>query len=251
MRKTLFFSILAFGVAMGVSAQERVVNNPDNKGYFGVRLSVDAPIPGNVNYTDFEDHVKISEKPYGTGAGFTVGAIYNLPLVANLYFEPGLSFYYNAVSIKEGQLREEIDQLDRAGVKLTNHSVRQSGMKIPLIFGYHFDFTKDFNLAVFTGPVLDLGFSMDAYIKFKYEGNAYRVAESLYKAEDSDRDDRMNRFNADWRVGVGVNYKNFFASFSGDIRMTNMYHVAENNRKYYDASYRQNLFQFTLGYNFK
>lgn len=250
MRKILL-SILAIAGIFSASAQSRVFNNPNNKGYFGLRGTIDGTVPGKFSEKDFDDHLTISHKVFGAGAGLSVGAIYNLPVYANLYFEPGMSIYYNAMSIKKSQIDDLIDDLDEMGLELKNHSVRKWGMKIPVVFGYHFDFTKDFNIAVFTGPVMDIGFSMDAYIKAEYKDVEIKTTPSLYTVDDSANEDNFNRFNVDWRIGVGANYKNFFWSLSGDIRLTNEYHVADNHQKYYDVTYRQNLFQMTFGYNFK
>lgn len=247
--KRFLLTALACGAIMSASAQGRIFNNPDNEGYFGLRFSIDGAIPGDDTIS--ENGIEYSKSIFGGGPGFSIGAVYNLPIVANLYFEPGLSFYYNAVSIKKGALEDVYDIMEDYGGKLTNRSVRNSGMKIPLVLGYHFDFFKNFNLAVFTGPVLDIGFSSDMYIKFKYGEDKFRIARSMYRSETFENHGNLNRFNADWRIGVGINYKNFFASLSGDIRMTNMYHVAEQYKNLYKETYRQNLFQLTLGYNFK
>lgn len=165
-----------------------------------------------------------------------------------LYLEPGVGFYYNTMSIKKDYLDEELDEL---GIEYKNRSVRQWGMRIPVNFGYHFDFADNFNLAIFTGPVLNVGFSMDQYVKVKMGNLEVKSTGSLYKAEEKDEDDRFNRCNLDWRVGVGANFNNYFIAVSGDIALTNGYHVAKNNSKYYSTSYHQNLFQLTLGYNFK
>ncbi len=249
--KKILLSILAMTCAFGVSAQSRIFNNPNNKAYFGLRATLDVPTPCNFTVNDFDDHFSVSKKVFGAGAGFSVGGVYNVPIVANFYIEPGISFYYNAMSIKTDDVKDVLEELEEYGGELVCHSVRQSGMRIPVAFGYHFDFTRDFNLAVYMGPVINVGFSMDYYIKAKAHGIEVKEAGSMYKAEHPDKDDRFNRFNVDWRIGVGVNYKNFFGGLSGDIGMTNAYHVAKDNSRFYSASYHQNVFQLTVGYNFK
>ncbi len=250
MRK-LFLSLLAVAGVLSASAQGRIFNNPDNKAYFGLRATLDVTSPGKFTVNDFDDHFSVSKSVFGSGAGLSVGGVYNIPIVANFYIEPGVSFYYNTMSIKTNDLDDVLEELEDLGGELVSHSVRQSGMRIPVAFGYHFDFTRDFNLAVYTGPVMNLGFSMDYYIKAKAHDIEVKDAGSMYKAEHPDRDDRYNRFNLDWRIGVGVNYKNFFGGLSGDIGATNAYKVAKDNKKYYSASYYQNVFQLTVGYNFK
>ncbi len=249
--KKILVTLLAFASVINVFAQGRIFDNPDNKAYFGLRASLDVTSPGDFTVSDYEDNLSISRSIFGGGAGFSIGGIYNLPVVANFYIEPGLSIYYNTMSIKTGAMEDIIEDLEDAGGKLKCHSIRQSGMRIPVMFGYHFDFTKNFNIAVYTGPVLNIGFSMDYYVKAKAQGLEFKETGSMYKAEYKDKEDRFNRCNADWRIGVGVNYKNFFGALSGDLGMTNAYKVAKDNKRYYSATYHQNLFQLTVGYNFK
>ncbi len=249
--KKILLSLFVIAGVLSASAQGRIFNNPNNKPYFGLRATLDVPTPCNFNLNDYEDHYTLSKKVFDAGVGFSVGGVYNIPIVANFYIEPGLSFYYNAMPIKTDDIDDILDELEEVGGELVCHSVRQSGMRIPVAFGYHFDFTRDFNVAVYMGPVINLGFSMDYYIKAKVKDVEVKETGSMYKAENPDDDDRFNRFNLDWRIGVGVNYKNFFGGLSGDIGMTNAYHVAKDNKRFYSASYHQNLFQLTVGYNFK
>ena len=115
--------------------------------------------------------------------------------------------------------------------------------------GYHFDFTPNVRLAVFTGPVLDIGFSMDEYYKVSTYEKSFSA--SMYKARDRYSEDRMQRTNLDWRVGVGVDIHRFVISFNWTAGLTNSYLVAEKNRKDYKIDFRQNYLQFSLGYNFR
>ena len=70
------------------------------------------------------------------------GVIYNGPVVANFYVELGLKFFYNTYSEKYG-----------------DSSIRKNGMRIPIMAGYHFDFSDSFRFYLFTGPVFEIGFS--------------------------------------------------------------------------------------------
>lgn len=248
--KKLFISLLALASAFGSYAQSSVFNNPSNKSYFGVRASLDMTMPGSLKIEDKDDKEVISTKPYGTGAGFGLGVIYNLPIVANLYFEPGIDFYYNTVSIKTGD-NFDLDP-EEDGLKYDNRSIRKFGMRVPLVFGYHFDFSDDVNLAVFTGPVLNVGFSADYYVKGSYEGYEFKETGSLYKVEDDDYDTSYNRFNLDWRIGAGVNFSKFYVGVSGDLGMLNNLKLGKKvNKDLWKETMHTNLFQVTLGYNFK
>ncbi len=248
MRKILL-SILALTSFAFVSAQSRVFNNPDNKAYFGLRGTLDVPVP--CKFTVDGGGVSYEAKYLGNGAGFSFGGIYNIPVVANFYIEPGVSVYYNAMGIKLAGFDDLFDDIEDAaddmgfdGVKFTNRSIRQWGMRSPVSFGYHFDFTRDFSLHVYSGPVLNVGFTSDFYIKAKSGGYEFKATGSLY---DEERYGSYNRVNLDWRIGAGITYKNFFGGMSGDIGLTNAY-KRETRRK--TVTYHQNVFQISVGYNF-
>lgn len=236
MKKILTASLVLLS-AVGVSAQSSVLDNPDNKAYFGARISIDASIPGDVNAQ--LGGMKISTDMFGTGGGLGIGAVYNAPIVANLYVEPGVDLYYHTNSINiPNFIDEELSNSDFA-----NRSLRKFGMRIPVQVGYHFDFAQNLSLAIFTGPVLNIGFSNDYYISSKKEqGVQFHESGSMY--------DSMNRADLSWRIGVGVNFaENFYLALSGDIGMLNM--IKNNDPDFDKISMHENGFQLTLGYNFK
>ncbi len=72
--------------------------------YLGVRASLDITgVAGNIsNIYDFNN-----------GVSFSVGAVYNITLFKNLYFEPGLSVFYNTAGY-DGFM---YDSNDEFGVK--------------------------------------------------------------------------------------------------------------------------------------
>lgn len=226
MKKTLLILAAAFTV-FGAAAQNRIVNNPDNKAYFGARLSLDAAIPGDVKTGN------VSVDALGNGPGISIGAIYNQPIIANFYVEPGLELYYNAVSI---------NQNDVDNVPYAHKSLRKFGLRVPVQLGYHFDFSKNFNLSVFTGPVLDVGLSDDYYLTTKeYQGQDKHSSGSVYHKGG------LNRVDCKWRIGIGTTFlKNYYVSLSGDIGMCNMINKASK----VNTKMHENGFHLTLGYNF-
>lgn len=236
MKKLLLLSLAAIA-SIGASAQSSITNNPNNKSYFGARLSVDASIPGNLKYT--HGSTSFSTDPFGTGGGVSVGGVYNIPVVANLYIEPGMELYYNTNSINVGNFMGDDDIINR---DFSHRSLRKFGMRIPVLAGYHFDFTPNLSLLAFSGPVLNVGFSNDYYLTTKERSNMQsHVSGSMY--ED------MNRINLSWRIGVGVNFlKNYYFALSGDMGMLNMMKQPGNGIK---AKMYENGFQMTFGYNFK
>ena len=89
MKKTILLALALLAGATSLSAASPVVNNPDNKPYLGVRVSAEASIPGNLSYSN------VKTNNFDPGAGVSVGAVYNIPIVANFTVEPGLELYYN------------------------------------------------------------------------------------------------------------------------------------------------------------
>lgn len=231
MKKLILGAALAAAAAFGANAQ-RVVNNPSNHPFWGIRASLDVSCPTDVTYK--YGGFKQTESVFKNGVGFSVGAIYHLPIVANFYFEPGLSFFYNTWANDLG----ELDKEDRDFIK--NNSYRQTGLRIPLNLGYHFDFTDDIiKIFVFTGPQLQVGFSCDQYVTAKVGNLEYHEAPSMYSGSDG-----FNRFNASWNVGLGFTYENLYLGIIGSLEMTNMIRSDE------DITGRMNTVGIALGYNF-
>ncbi len=235
MKKTILLAtVLMAGAATTAFAASPMVDNPNNKAYLGLRLSAEGVVPGNVNYGN------ISEKIFDSGAGVSIGAVYNQPIVANFTIEPGLELYYNTTKINLND-----DFMQNAHWK--SHSTRSFGMRVPVMLGYHFDFSKNFSLNVATGPVLKVGFSDDYYLTTEtrfatYSDEAYRthLSGSLYK-------DVFNRVDCAWRISVGANFlQHYYVGLSGDLGMVNQIKKDNNGA----ITMKSNLFQFTLGYNF-
>lgn len=220
-------ALLALG-GLSASAQT-VVNNPNNRPYFGIRASLDVPCPGDVKVKD------VKHEMYKNGVGVDFGFIYNIPVVANFYIEPGVNFFYNAYGIKDVRLGDvsSSDAFEHA-------SVRESGMRVPVSLGYHFDFTPDVNLAIFTGPELEVGFSSDNYITTKeIAGRKFHSATSNYGDNGS-----FNRVGCNWTFGVGFNFcKSYYVGVSGAVGLVDL-------NKHDNVSWKKNRVDVTLGYNF-
>lgn len=220
--------------AFAGSAQT-VVNNPGNTSYFGFRASLDIPCPGDVKVGDFKNEI------YKNGIGFSAGFIYNIPVVANFYIEPGVSYYYNATGFKDVKIGN-INIKDEA---MEHASVRQMGVRIPLMFGYHFDFTPDVNLAIFTGPELDVGISSDSYLTSKSVGALPKFHTAPSNYGDHAIGFKRNRVDCSWKFGVGFNFvKNYYVGIEGAVGLADR---ANGD----NISFHENRVGVTLGYNFK
>lgn len=245
MKKTILLALaLTAGAASTAFAANPIVNNPDNKSYVGVRLSAESSVPGNLSYGN------IKENNFNAGAGISAGIVYNQPIVANFTVEPGLELYYNTT-----KFNIDDDVMQNAHWKA--RSTRSFGMRIPVMLGYHFDFSKNFGLNIATGPVLKVGFSDDYYLttETRYdeatnEAYRYHASGSMYKDNEftgAGEENAYNRVDCAWRISIGANFlKHYYAGISGDLGMVNQ--IKHSNNGAYNM--KNNLFQFTLGYNF-
>ncbi len=228
MKKILSILILLAACIAGSNAQtvtvnlgDRIFDNPDNRPYLGARIGLDIMTPGDVS----ADRVHVGV--YKPGAGFDAGAIYNIPLWKNLYFEPGLSLYYNSF----GMTKEFLEYTEAQSV-----SYRRFGFRIPLQLGYHFDFSN-VSVAVFTGPQMIVGLTG----RFKYNSKYGSYTEDLY---DTELHDSWRRFDLAWKFGAQVTLNTkYVAGISGTAGMLNIYR--ENISSYHD-----NNVTIFIGYNF-
>ncbi len=190
--------------------------------YLGVRASLDITgVAGNIsNIYDFNN-----------GAGFSVGAVCNITLFKNLYFEPGLSVFYNTAGY-DGFM---YDSNDEFGVK---GSIRNFCFRIPLVAGYHFDFTEDMKVSVFTGPQMNIGLVGRNVGDIAIRNNMEHYSESIYG-------DGVRRFDLQWMFGAAFHYQKYYISLSGGVGLTNL--LGGNDYKGFTA--RRNTFAITLGYN--
>jgi hypothetical protein len=241
MKKQLIaLALFAAGCSVA-SAQSEIFYNPDNKAYFGVRASLDITCPGDVNIKgvgSFSDYV-------GNGVGFSVGAIYNVPVYYNLYFEPGLNIYRHNAKSKDWlvDMASKLHSTEYSKVTLS-----EWGFDIPLVFGYHFDFS-DIKLSVFTGPEFRVGLSgKTKYTTTKSVGPKLKGSESMYSDESTFV---FNRADVAWRFGVGVTYQKYYFSISGAPGLCNWLNDATSDVFGEEKiSMHRNTVSFTLGYNF-
>lgn len=220
--KKLLFAVAMFGCMLTAGAEEATLfYNPDNHAYFGARLGVDISSTGGSN-----------TGVYNNGAGFTVGAVYNMPIYNNLYFEPGLSLFYNTFGQQEFK-SVEIEE----GMPISyflDSSIRNLGFRIPMIAGYNFDFTDDVRIAPFTGPQLNFSFVS----RFHSNEDELKNCNGSIFGEGG-----FKHFDLQWVFGVGVTYQKYYVSISGGVGMTRCMDLKNDH-------FRRNTFNISLGYNF-
>ncbi len=220
MKRFIIALTAIIGLGTAASAQNLLFENPDNKPYFGVRLGLDVTSTAGATYDT-----------YNNGAGFNAGAVYNIPVVKNFYFEPGLSLFYNTFG---EQITTTIpDQYDGFAYVMDT-SIRNFGFRIPFNFGYRFDFTDEMSIYVYTGPVLNISVTAkqhcDAY------GDEAAHTENLMGHG-------FKRADMQWDFGVGYSYNKLYVQVGGGVGVTKAYSSAID-------SYRRNTFNIAVGYNF-
>lgn len=139
MRKCIGLICMTFASVMSCFGQDIVFNNPDNQAYFGVRGSVDVTCPGELKYRN------IGMSIFKSGVGAELGFVYNFPVVANFYVEPGVKFYYNTFSAKD----DIVSAVPDVSGKMNDVSYRKYGIRVPIVVGYHLDFTEDWKVLFF------------------------------------------------------------------------------------------------------
>ncbi len=218
MKKTILL-LACFSAMLGASAQT-LFDNENNRPYFGARIGIDV--------TSASDGRGV----YNNGCGFQMGAVYNIPLYMNLYFEPGLSAFYDTFG-QELSVMANDNFYDTANV---NGSIRNFGFRVPFNFGYHFDFTDEISVAVFTGPQINWSLSAKSHWS-NLAGFDQLPNESVFG------EGGFKHLDMQWNFGVGLNYNRYYIAMSGSAGMTKVMET-----KSFD--FRRNNFTLSLGYNF-
>lgn len=233
---TLTAAIVAVGSVFAQNAYQTFKNvemdNQNNAPYFGVRVALDITAPTKLGIDT--DAGKLKTSAINTGAGFSVGGIYNLPVWRNLYVEPGLNLYYhrnnynkNWVGIINSAAKEKYDKI----------YFTEIGFSVPVMIGYRFDF-DGFSLSAFTGPEFMLGVSGKEHYSTHNDKLQLNGSQSAYA------DGGFNRGNILWRFGVGATIsQKYYVALSGGPGLCNW-------QKETGTSQRYNIASITLGYNF-
>lgn len=215
MKKILAAAAMALVSAGAFAQSDILLDNPENEIYIGVRAGLDIS--------------SATPSGFDNSAGFSIGGIVNVPLYKNFYIEPGIGIFYNTVGVDTKGLESEYPDAD------IDASLRFLGVRIPVVAGYHFDFTPDLNVAVFTGPEMNIGTSG----KYHLNVNGESGSESVYGSGGT-----FKRFDMDWKFGVGVNYRQFHFDVAGGVGMIDI------SKNMPGEKFRLNRVSFTLGYNF-
>lgn len=216
MKKTIILLACILSI-VSVSAQT-LFDNENNHPYFGARAGIDVTSASDGNGV------------FNNGCGFQVGAIYNLPIKMNFYFEPGLSVFYDTFGQQVTALGEDLEQYNIDG------SIRNFGFRVPFNFGFHFDFTDEISVCLFTGPQLNWSLSAKSHWS-NVKGVEQLPSESVFG------EGGFKHFDLQWNFGVGLNYNQYYIAMSGAAGITKVMDTKA-------IDFRRNIFTLSLGYNF-
>lgn len=217
--------ILSLLVLMGIGTAK---SQDDIRPRLGIRVGLDIDCPTKYN---FKDGTGVSL--FGAGAGFSVTGVYNLPIsYSNFYFEPGVTLYYNTLSMDVELLEGETSVPEPAGM-----STRLFGFRLPFVFGYALPLEK-VKVHLFAGPVLQIGLVARQHISMKYSDINLGGSTNAYGD-----DGLLDRFDCGIRIGAGVEQNNWIFQFYGTIGTCD-----QASSKY--AKMRTSQIVIGLGYNF-
>lgn len=219
-------------------------DNPENKAFLGARFGLDVTAAAN------------GDNYYSSKVGFSMGAVYHIPVFMNFYFEPGVSVFYNPFgksivgAFNTGETGS--DGKDIYALYLVDGTIRNFGFRIPMNFGYHLDFSPELSMHFVTGPQIDLN------LLARYHRNAVKVpptGETLPAAGQSIfGTGGFHHVDLSWYIGVGMTYGRYYVSAGGSLGMTHMLsHGSIKSGPYtvnFPSDIRRNIFTLTLGYNF-
>ncbi len=214
--------------AFAVSAGSVVLDNPDNHSYFGVRIAWDY----TMHSTWHGDYNDFSISMFKPGSGVSAGVAYHRPIVANFFFEPQLSLFYNTYVFDDLHITEGM------AVKASNPTVATAGFRLPLQLGYRFDIFRDLSIGVLTGPELSYCFAGKVRLpKSLKQDPDYKAISAVFG-----KDGFSNRFNIAWTAGAGFYMGQWQVNICGSFGL--------NNRCTTEASFKEYRVTVSAGYNF-
>lgn len=196
----------------------------------GLRLSYDLTIPGDIKSP-------IGNFDTSSGSGVQFGVTYTYSIVAGLYVEPGVMFYYDTYRSDEITLGDESSTFMPATIK---PKVSKTGLRVPVMVGYQIGIDGPVSrLYLYTGPEFSIGFK--AKMKYDFpEDNDLKYENNLY---GSDAFYPYRRFTTSWAIGAAVDISAFNVGLTATIGMSDQI-------KTKNSSMKENSLRLTVGYNF-
>lgn len=216
MIRRLFVSgVIAALAALGLQAKAPQID-------WGARLSMDVSFPtGKAN-------------PYKVGSGFTAGAVADIRLPHKFFFEPGIMVRYMAMSSRNPVT---IDKY------LYDGAAKMWSLHVPLLAGYDFYSTDNWDFAFTTGPYMN--YNLSARQNFAPNlGAPVPVPDTKISLFDHG----WNRVDAGWNFGLSTTFAGcYYIGFSGEVSFTPLASFGNADKK---IKIYRNSIAITLGYTF-
>lgn len=202
-------------MAVGATAQNRVT--------YGARLAMEVSVPGGSNSI------------YKVGSGFTAGAVANIALPKKFFVEPGLLFYFSAMSAKD--LISFDDKYFYEG------AARLYGLRVPVNFGYNFYVADNWDMAVSTGPYVNFNLSAQQTLSPNL-GAPVPVPDRKISLFDHG----WKRVDGGWNINLSVTFaESYYVGVSGGVSFTPLASYGNKDKK---IKIYRNTVAISLGYNF-
>lgn len=205
--KIYTFFLLAFCLtALYGRAQDIEETNAAKNVIWGIKGNIGAELPHS-NLTVDGDRKRM----FNSGFGASIGGLANIYLGKNFYFEPELALFYEGYSYNN--VRAVAPNSPSVNVGPDIHKL---GLRLPLVFGYFINISDTWGLDVFTGPEFNYAFYGNATSQNEEVKDNYDLMH-VFKGDFA-----QNRFDMEWKVGIGFPVSNFLISLEADLGITDL-----------------------------
>ncbi|MBR1564935.1 MAG: outer membrane beta-barrel protein [Paludibacteraceae bacterium] len=232
MKRKLFLFSMVLAAAM-LSAQEQ---------WFGMQFGFAEHI---LRENTVSNTKKLSDKTVGNGT--KIGFVYDVTLVKG--FGLNLAFNYNFAAAS-GKWEVE-NPLFVANKRRT--SVAMHILEIPIEWQYKFNIATDTWLIAYTGPTMQFNVAYNTTITHRNDATNQVTEEKInHFTVDNDGDNvrDYSRFNIQWGVGAGFQYKNYYIRGGYNFGIYNHYRDNFHNTGSYTTRGRYDEWNIRLGIYF-
>lgn len=219
--------LFSFVILCAVAVASTFARTDTDWSGLGLRLGLDVNCP-----TKWHSNGS-SVKLYKPGGGFYFGAVYNIPLSGNFYFEPGAFMFYDTYRFHDLVL----GTVDGSSEVTTSPTVKKFGLRMPLVFGYRFKLTDNISLMLSTGPEVNVGIIGKVDIDKRLDwGDGGAPGTGLFS------DFGHRRHDIAWRIGAAIPVDEYY--FGIDVALGMI------DQRKGSARFHENRVSFSIGYNF-
>lgn len=210
MQRFLSSIIICICSVFALAAQDMegdyIIKNPNNRNFWGIRAGCEYTVPGQL-YVE-----GVGVKQYDPGYGIVLGGFYCQPIIANLYLDAGVSFFYDTYSYKNLY----VSGADGTA-EMINPEIRKNGFHFPVKIGYHLDFWEDADVRAAVGLQPSVGIGGELSINSSHLP-LVDLDTNLYSLQGNHR-----RFDLGWIVSFGVRVQHWMITLSGTSGLLDIY----------------------------